>query len=117
METRKNLAQNLRKIREKNSFSQKGMAEKLGISLRLYNELENATTNPTIVTLEKISESMEVPLSSLLLPQSNNRLNIRSENHNGETKNGVFNQDENLIKVIDKLLSQNEELIKRLTNK
>ncbi|MDX1904187.1 MAG: helix-turn-helix transcriptional regulator [Thermonemataceae bacterium] len=46
MELRKTLANNLKQIREKNSFSQKGMAEKLGISLRLYNELENANANP-----------------------------------------------------------------------
>lgn len=107
------IAQNLKQMREKNSFSQKRMAEKLDISLRLYNELENASANPTIETLEKISENLEIPLTSLLLPQ-NNILNIHSENHNGETKNGVFQSDETLSKMVDKLLEQNKELIELL---
>ncbi|MDX1904188.1 MAG: hypothetical protein SFU27_08520 [Thermonemataceae bacterium] len=71
---------------------------------------------PTIDTLEKISENLEIPLTSLLLPQ-NNILNIHSENHSGETKNGVFHTDNTLSKLVDKLLEQNRELIGLLKSK
>ena len=87
------LAQNLKKIREQKNFSQKGMAQHIGISTKLYNELENATANATLETLEKIAESLELSLEKLLLPQ-----------------NYKLDTDENLLKIIDKLLIHNEKL-------
>lgn len=87
------LAQNLKTVREKKNFSQKGMAEQIGISTKLYNELENATANPTLETLEKIAESLELSVENLLLPQNN-----------------ISNKDEDWLHIIDKLLIHNGKL-------
>jgi len=111
MKLRETLATNLKNIREKRNFSQRGMAEKIGISTKLYNELENATANPTLETLEKIAENLELNLEMLLLPEGSKFVYINSQNNtnNQEVKSGYFN-DDSLMKVIDKLLKHNEKL-------
>lgn len=57
----------LRKSRLSQKLTQKQMAEKLGISYQAYQKLETLTkSNPTIKTLRKIAEALDLSLSDLL---------------------------------------------------
>jgi DNA-binding XRE family transcriptional regulator len=114
MNLREILAYNLKEIRKKNSFSQKGMAEFIGISAKLYNELENTTANATLNTIEKIAQSFSIQPETLFVPENTQLLNINSHNENGDTRNGIFQNDGSLSKVIDKLIAHNQEIIKTI---
>lgn len=67
---------NLKKIRGVNNLSQKEMAEKLGISRQMYNNLENGK-NPNSKVVSKICEEFNITPCELL---GINNLKFKPEN-------------------------------------
>ena len=63
--------ENLRRAREKNNFSQKEIAQKLGISQQAYAKWELGITAPRQKRLEEISQILNIPISDLLASTSN----------------------------------------------
>jgi putative transcriptional regulator len=54
-------------LRKKKKLTQKGLAQKTGLSQAYINELENGKkTNPTYEVLQKIAQALEVPISDIL---------------------------------------------------
>ena len=117
MSLREILASNLKRIRTEKSFSQKGMAETLGISTKLYNEIENSTANATLKTIEKIGEGLSIEPEKLFVGENTPMVSINSNNENGDTKNGIFHNDESVNKIIDKLIQHNDESINKIIDK
>lgn len=60
------IAKNIREIRTKKDFSLRSLAEKAKISKSTLSDIENEKTNPTITTLNKIADALEVPLDYLI---------------------------------------------------
>jgi transcriptional regulator with XRE-family HTH domain len=60
------LGQNLRKIRTKNNMSQVDLASALNVDRAYISNIENGRMNPTLSTLEKISNALGISSSELL---------------------------------------------------
>ena len=61
-------AETLRKYRTEANRSQQDVATKCDMSFRYYQELEAGTKQPTITTLFKIADSLEVTPAELIKP-------------------------------------------------
>ena len=60
------LGQNLKRIRTEKGISQGDIARSLGVSRGFVSNLENGKTNPTLATITKIAEAIEVTTNELL---------------------------------------------------
>ena len=60
------LGQNLRKLRLKKNMSQVDLANALGVDRAYISNIENDRMNPTLSTLEKISNALGISSSDLL---------------------------------------------------
>lgn len=56
---------NLKSVREKHGFTQKQVAEKLGISLRFYQHIEGGTRKGNIELWDKIEDMFGIPQRTL----------------------------------------------------
>lgn len=56
----------LRWLRENKNFTQKEMAEKIGVSQQYYNKFEKGTGQPNLETLWKIRDVLEEPLDFII---------------------------------------------------
>jgi len=66
MATGKKLGENLRKLRLKKNLSQGDLATTLGVDRAYISNIENGRMNPTLSTLEKISNALGISGSELL---------------------------------------------------
>ena len=62
----KKLGINLKKLRLKKKMSQGDISRKLGVDRAYISSIENGRMNPTLSTLEKLAEAINVPSSKLL---------------------------------------------------
>lgn len=60
------IAEKLRKIREKKGYSQEAMAYNIGVSYVTYHNIEKGKTDIRFSILLKCAEALEVPLLELL---------------------------------------------------
>jgi len=60
------LGQNLRKLRLKKNLSQDNLAKILNVDRAYISNIENGRMNPTLSTLEKISNALGISSSELL---------------------------------------------------
>ncbi len=77
------LAKEVRELRKQAGLSQENFAERTNVSLALISEIERGIANPTVLTLEKISNYFSIPLSRLLAPEedSANTAMLKAELH------------------------------------
>ena len=75
------LGERIRFLRTKKGFSQQKLAELADLSYKYIGEIERAQQNPTIQTLQKIADGLEVPLLELVHIEDSklNRQEIESE--------------------------------------
>lgn len=59
-------AGNVRRLRAKKKFSQKALADKIGISVSYVSMLERGQRSPPLETIEKMAKALGVTASSLL---------------------------------------------------
>ncbi|WP_141937259.1 helix-turn-helix transcriptional regulator [Bradyrhizobium sp. UNPA324] len=64
--TRRLLARNLRRLRLRREWSQHDLAEEAGVRQALVSALEVTTANPTLESLDRISEALGVEVAALL---------------------------------------------------
>ena len=62
---RKNLADNIRMLRTKKRFSQEAIAELAGIGQNQISEIENEHSNPSLETIIKIANALEITVAEL----------------------------------------------------
>ncbi len=60
------IGEKLRNIREEKGFSQKEVAELMGVAQTQYGRLENGKTVPTIATLTKAAKALKVNLEDII---------------------------------------------------
>jgi transcriptional regulator with XRE-family HTH domain len=61
------LANRLRELRKIHDFSQEKLAEKADLHPTFIGKIERAEINPSLVTLEKIANAFNLPISGLLI--------------------------------------------------
>jgi transcriptional regulator with XRE-family HTH domain len=66
MSPRKQLAENLKRMRKEKGWKQTDVAEKAAISANYYAKIERGTINTTIDKLEKIAKALGIEPSDLL---------------------------------------------------
>lgn len=107
------IGENIRKHREFKGYSQEYMAQELGINQSSYAKIEKESTKLTVDRLQRISEVLEVEVSTLL--NSSKQPIFNQTNENGSYANGYI---ENLYienkEITEKLLQSKDELIKKL---
>jgi transcriptional regulator with XRE-family HTH domain len=59
------LAEQLKKVRKEEGFTQEKLAYDSGITLSQIARIETATINPTVSTIFKLARTMKVPVSKL----------------------------------------------------
>jgi transcriptional regulator with XRE-family HTH domain len=69
-EVRKALAANIRRIRA-GRFAQEALALEAGLDRTMVSKIERAVTSPSLESLLKIANVLEVPLHELLRPLAN----------------------------------------------
>lgn len=65
-ELKRNIASNLRQYRAKNKVSQEKLSELTGISQQFICNIETEKVNPSIETLLKISNALNITLNDLV---------------------------------------------------
>lgn len=60
----KEIAEKIRRVREKSGLTQKNLADKLGISQQIISRIESGKHNISLETLDKICKKLGVPLSA-----------------------------------------------------
>ena len=107
------IGENIRKHREFKGYSQEYMAQELGINQSSYAKIEKGSTKLTVDRLQRISEVLEVEVSTLL--NSSKQPIFNQTNENGSYANGYI---ENFYienkEITEKLLQSKDELIKKL---
>jgi len=64
------ICNNLRRIREERNLSYSQLADLTGVSKSMLRQIELGDSSPTINTLWKIANGLEIPFSTLLTPPS-----------------------------------------------
>ena len=70
------LGKNLKKIRRSRSLTQKEVSADCGMDEQNYRRIENGKTNPTLKSLHRISEALDVSLTDMLT--ANSKKNVTS---------------------------------------
>lgn len=63
---RQNIGRNIRRLRTAQGLTQSTLADMVGINRPYFSRIESGSENPSIDMLIKITEGLEVPLSTLL---------------------------------------------------
>jgi transcriptional regulator with XRE-family HTH domain len=80
-----NLGKNMRQKRKEKSLTLRQVSKEAGVSTGLLSLIENGVTNPSIGTLLKISEVLEVPISSFFSDlDSNGGINVLRSHERGK---------------------------------
>ncbi|MGI6696655.1 MAG: helix-turn-helix domain-containing protein [Christensenellales bacterium] len=67
-----NLGSNIKTIRKARKMSLKDLSSKVGVSISFLSQIENGKNIPSLTTLKKISDALDVTLSRLLGEDNNN---------------------------------------------
>lgn len=73
------IGERIRAERKKAGMTQKKLAEKTGASQSVINQWERGTRNPTITSIKKIAQGLEIPFETLIIDDENERSNTMDE--------------------------------------
>jgi transcriptional regulator with XRE-family HTH domain len=68
--TEARVATQIQKIRVNEGFSIRGLAEKAGVSANAVSLIERGTNSPTVATLRRLADALEVPITAFFQPQA-----------------------------------------------
>ena len=85
--TKLNIGANLLKLRMAKNYTQTALAQAIGMKQPGYCDIEGNRTMPTVPTLQKLAEFLEVPLVKLFEEEEEKATNI----HNNSVGNGTVN--------------------------
>ena len=91
--TKLNIGGNLHKIRVAKKHTQMALAKAIGINQSNYCDIEGNRTMPTVPTLQKLVEFLEVPLVTLFEEEEAEKNKIAIGTQNNTVTNGAVNGD------------------------
>ncbi|MFT5646682.1 MAG: transcriptional regulator with XRE-family HTH domain [Aureispira sp.] len=102
------IGKQIKAFRKSKDLSQEGLAEKIGMSRSQYSRIEGNKVKPTLTTLEKIAEALEVGMAELFSTQED--IEISSKNSSTLERVRLIEQlDDDLkssiFKIIDVAIS------------
>lgn len=101
------VSDNIKKLRELKSLSQKEVALSVGIPQGQYSRIENGKVEPTISTLEKFAKMFEVSISELFKSnQLEEQLNLPLMEKIKMMDRLENDEKEALLKIIDVMISK-----------
>ena len=109
MQNMNNVGFNIRKLREKQGFSQEYMAAQLGVAQASYARMENAETKITIERLSKIAELLQTDISELF---DSSKVTIKNQNNEGVGSGYIENLHIENKEIHEKLIEQYEQRLK-----
>jgi transcriptional regulator with XRE-family HTH domain len=65
-QTKQLLARNVRRLRQRKSWSQHDLANEAGVRQALISSIESSHANPTLESLDKVSSALDVAVADLL---------------------------------------------------
>jgi transcriptional regulator with XRE-family HTH domain len=66
MDAKKNLAENMKRLRKERGWSQEALADESGLDRTYISGLERLTKNPTITVVQRIAEALGCTMGDLL---------------------------------------------------
>jgi transcriptional regulator with XRE-family HTH domain len=66
MDAKKNLAENMKRLRKERGWSQEALADESGLDRTYISGLERLTKNPTITVVQRIAEALGTTMGALL---------------------------------------------------
>ncbi|MDE7206979.1 MAG: XRE family transcriptional regulator [Lachnospiraceae bacterium] len=75
----KNIAENLKRIRKSRNMSLDMLAEKTGVSKSMLGQIERGESNPTVATIAKIVDGINVPFEDLIYQKTESVVIIDNE--------------------------------------
>lgn len=66
MDAKKNLAENMKRLRKERGWSQEALADESGLDRTYISGLERLTKNPTITVVQRIAEALGCGMGDLL---------------------------------------------------
>jgi len=66
IDIRKRVGRNLKEYRKAAGFSQEGLALECGLHRTYVSGVERGVRNPTVVVLEQVAKSLDIPTAGLL---------------------------------------------------
>ena len=84
-----NLGIRLRRIRDMKGRTIRGLAAKTGISSSLISKIELGKANPSLATLKRITEELEVPMFYLFIENETDGSVVRKEERVSSDGNGL----------------------------
>lgn len=123
-----NIGDKIRKVRELKGYKQEYVADKVGLSVTAYGNIERNDSSLTFERLEEIANALEVTVQDILnIPEQFNVQSIANSHvgfncyDNRTVKdnelNGYKQALENAQKEIEYLREQNQQLLKIVANK
>lgn len=77
-----NVGEKLREIRSKRNFSLRVLAEKSELSINTLSLIENGKSSPSVSTLQKLANALDVPIASFFSAASDNQQVISTQKSN-----------------------------------
>jgi transcriptional regulator with XRE-family HTH domain len=65
-QTKQLLARNVRRLRQRKSWSQHDLANEAGVRQALISSIESSQANPTLESLDKVASALDVAVADLL---------------------------------------------------
>lgn len=109
----------IKQLRQARELTQENMAEKLSISLKAYQNFENAITKLDFERLKQVAEILEIELEELINAEDNGvyiaEIKNNSVGYNGS--NVTINEAESSSEreLFEKIIEAKDEQIKQLT--
>ena len=86
----RNLAQNIRRLREAHGLSQQRMAELSGIPRPTWASLESGTANPTLAVLSKAAAALKVSIEELVGPPRSDVQHLKAAEIRARRRQGAL---------------------------
>ncbi|MBQ9530936.1 MAG: helix-turn-helix transcriptional regulator [Eubacterium sp.] len=113
-QVRKNIADNLKKLRKEYDITQKNVSDVLGIDASSYRNWENERSTPSISALYELSKIFRVSVDDLCGIESDKKGNLTVANKSDSFNKSIYGESK--ITDLDAYEKQLVMQIRRLTN-
>jgi transcriptional regulator with XRE-family HTH domain len=104
-----NIGKNIRKLRQKNGWSQGEAAQRLKISIPAFSKIETGITDINLSRLDQIAKLFNVSIFEIITKEGE-RLKMNIHADIGMLQQKIVQQEEEIIKLQKKIIDLYEEI-------